>query len=601
MMAVAIAVTVMTEGAGAEMIGAASGSMEATIANAAVSSMASSAATGVLTGNFDLGNVLKAGLTGGLTAGLTQGLGFNQTAGIKDLGNGIVKGSFDAAKLGDALMGIAGRGLVNAGVNSAINGTSFGEGFKQSVINDAAAIGASAIGTAWGGGKDPVMQTVAHAGLGAITAKLRGQDVVAGALGGATESVLGNLVSDSAVSGNGGKALYAAAATLAGGIVSNALGRDAVTAGQTAQNAAVNNRLLHTNEIERIKSLAKTYAAQNKISVQEAETQLTAQALRDTDATYHEAHAQDDSKAESFLRANATTFVDEQGRTMLMFANMGYYNNPNLYAYTRQTYAAEYAAAEGKVANASQSDKLATARRETEKAIVGGAAKGLVNLPIDSVNGVLTVAETLPRAIGVDLGTLPKFPTIPYSSEAEQQVARDTQAVAATAAGAIGAANGGVLALADTQVTLTQQVADLRATLPNNIRNSGNMGVAQIDIPGVQSTMAASSRIDAPSTAQQSLGFVGKVPETFQSSTVLTADNYALNRAFDSEAKILNNIAAQLGENTSATGTINLLTERAPCASCSNIIEQFQAKYPNIKINVMDNGGTNIPPSKKGP
>ena len=92
------------------------------------------------------------------------------------------------------------------------------------------------------------------------------------------------------------------------------------------------------------------------------------------------------------------------------------------------------------------------------------------------------------------------------------------------------AAKGGVLALADTQAALTQQVADLRATLTSNARTSGNMGVAQIDIPGIQSTMAASSRIDAPSAAQQSLGFVGKVPETFQSSTVLTADNYALSR-----------------------------------------------------------------------
>jgi filamentous hemagglutinin len=73
-----------------------------------------------------------------------------------------------------------------------------------------------------------------------------------------------------------------------------------------------------------------------------------------------------------------------------------------------------------------------------------------------------------------------------------------------------------------------------------------------------------------------------------------------LLRNVDSESKILNNVAAQLGENTSASGTINLLTERAPCASCSNIIQQFQAKYPNIKINVMDNGGV-ISPTKKEP
>jgi hypothetical protein len=73
-----------------------------------------------------------------------------------------------------------------------------------------------------------------------------------------------------------------------------------------------------------------------------------------------------------------------------------------------------------------------------------------------------------------------------------------------------------------------------------------------------------------------------------------------LNRSIDSEAKILNNIATKLGDNTSASGTINLLTERALCASCSNVIQQFQAKYPNITVNVMDNGGV-MPPTKKGP
>jgi filamentous hemagglutinin len=99
------------------------------------------------------------------------------------------------------------------------------------------------------------MQTVAHAGLGAITAKLRGQDVVAGAIGGATESVLGNLASFDSTD-NGNKALYVGAATLAGGLVAKALGRDAVTAGQAAQNAALNNRLATQQEKDKIRALA---------------------------------------------------------------------------------------------------------------------------------------------------------------------------------------------------------------------------------------------------------------------------------------------------------------------------------------------------------
>jgi filamentous hemagglutinin len=153
----------------------------------------------------------------------------------------------------------------------------------------------------------------------------------------------------------------------------------------------------------------------------------------------------------------------------------------------------------------------------------------------------------------------------------------------------------------DTQAALTQQVADLRATLTGSAKTSGNVGVAQIDIPGIQPTMAASSRIGVATADQQALGFVGEVPETFPSTVVPTGSNppQMLNRAVDSEAKILNNIAAQLGDNTSVMGNINLLTERPPCASCSNVIDLFKAKYPNITVNVFDNGGV-IRPTKKG-
>ncbi|CAN7613909.1 deaminase domain-containing protein [Acidovorax sp. LjRoot194] len=125
------------------------------------------------------------------------------------------------------------------------------------------------------------------------------------------------------------------------------------------------------------------------------------------------------------------------------------------------------------------------------------------------------------------------------------------------------------------------------------------MGVAEIGIPGIQSIIAASSRIATPTTEQRDLGFVGQVPETFPSSVVPLPNGYRLFRGPDSEAIILNNVAAKLGNSTSAIGTINLLTERAPCVSCANVIDQFKAKYPNITINVLDNGGNIVPPIRK--
>ncbi|BEU27543.1 hemagglutinin repeat-containing protein (plasmid) [Paraburkholderia sp. 22B1P] len=210
-------------------------------------------------------------------------------------------------------------------------------------------------------------------------------------------------------------------------------------------------------------------------------------------------------------------------------------------------------------------------------------------------------------------------PSLTYGEQALQGLGLSPQAASIAYAGlSMGAAAGSLAAnsaaaqtagrgvpqsseaaQAEIKQDLIQQVGDLRASLSGGAKTSGNMGVAQINIPGVQSTMAASSQITNPTAAQQSLGFVGLVPETFPSSVVPLPDGFPLLRDVDSEAKILNNVAAQLGNNTNASGTINLLTERAPCFSCSNVIQQFEKKYPNITINVMDNGGV-VKPTKGG-
>ncbi|GJI97217.1 hypothetical protein RugamoR57_39350 [Duganella caerulea] len=149
-------------------------------------------------------------------------------------------------------------------------------------------------------------------------------------------------------------------------------------------------------------------------------------------------------------------------------------------------------------------------------------------------------------------------------------------------------------------VSLVQQIKELRLQLPSSARTGGNMGIAQIDIPGLPNQMVASSRIDVPTAKQLELGFVGKTTETFASTSVPNAAGELIHRGPDSEAKILNNIADRLGNNTSAKGSVILLTEREPCTSCSNIIEKFQAKYPNISLKVMDNDGVVLNPPKNG-
>jgi hypothetical protein len=93
--------------------------------------------------------------------------------------------------------------------------------------------------------------------LGAVVAEARGQDATAGAIGGATESILGNLLDQSQDNKNNeqysntAKTLYTAGAMLAGGIVAEEVGHDGATAANAAQNAVQNN-YLHAKEVNEL-------------------------------------------------------------------------------------------------------------------------------------------------------------------------------------------------------------------------------------------------------------------------------------------------------------------------------------------------------------
>lgn len=166
-------------------------------------------------------------------------------------------------------------------------------------------------------------------------------------------------------------------------------------------------------------------------------------------------------------------------------------------------------------------------------------------------------------------------------------------ALKTTARGTANAASGAALnaELAAQQaadiIALEREIAATRSVLPGEATIRGNVAVANINIPGIQSTMAASSRIDEVTSASLSArGLVGDTPPILPAFEIPIGTGVPILRSTDSEYKILNNIANQLGSNTQATGSVNLMTELAPCASCSNAISAFKSRYPNITINV---------------
>ena len=154
----------------------------------------------------------------------------------------------------------------------------------------------------------------------------------------------------------------------------------------TGANADWNNRQLHNREIKKIKDIAKKYAKEQGISVEQAENDLMVQAMRDIDKQYADTHAGYNPQAEAFLRKNAGTFVDENGDTMLMFANMGYYKDSTKYA-DQTGYTAERQRLAGLNNQYNQKDRSNDIKYKTNDAIVGGSIKGVKNVPSDLING----------------------------------------------------------------------------------------------------------------------------------------------------------------------------------------------------------------------
>jgi filamentous hemagglutinin len=286
-MAAAVAVSIVTAGSAAAAMGVALAKMTLgeAILVAALSSMAGSMASQIVSGQgLNFGKIAQAGLIGAVTAGLTNGITFDGSSfGLSEWGQSLegtrtlanlagsntAGGVLQAAKDGatgtiyQQAIGMVGTGLINAGINTAFNGGSFGQAFLNNLVAQTAALGANAIGNS----TDPLtLQNVAaHAALGCAAQSAMGGDCGSGAIGGATSAVVAPLVRDglydgsqsvtTTVNGDGTvttttsydnrvyNAATAAIAMLAGGALAGALGRDATAAAGAAQNEALNNAM----------------------------------------------------------------------------------------------------------------------------------------------------------------------------------------------------------------------------------------------------------------------------------------------------------------------------------------------------------------------
>jgi hypothetical protein len=147
---------------------------------------------------------------------------------------------------------------------------------------------------------------------------------------------------------------------------------------------------------------------------------------------------------------------------------------------------------------------------------------------------------------------------------------------------------------------IIDRVKELRGNLTSRYKKSGNFAVGEVNVNGINK-----SEFYAQSSINDLKGNLGdKVPDIslqpknpmFKATEAVGKDGESYLRDTDTEYKILNDIAARLGDNTQANGKIKLFTELDTCDSCSKVIAEFAAKYKNIEIEIIHNNGNRIIP-----
>jgi hypothetical protein len=146
---------------------------------------------------------------------------------------------------------------------------------------------------------------------------------------------------------------------------------------------------------------------------------------------------------------------------------------------------------------------------------------------------------------------------------------------------------------------ILNRVKELRSQLPSKLKKSGNFGYAEVDVQGINKKEFFAHSSVNEATDKGALSDISLKPqdEPIFNAKNVDPDNARIDtpeaylRDYDTEYKILNDIASQLGGNKNAKGTINLFTERLTCQSCSDVILDFRREYPNITVNILTNDG----------
>ncbi|WP_239511559.1 filamentous hemagglutinin N-terminal domain-containing protein [Burkholderia sp. JP2-270] len=253
--------------------GTGAGALGAGTANAALSAAFAGMMNSTMSqlnsgGAFNVGTMLATAGTAALTAGLTNGITFSNgapgwswtasrdslaaLAGVQTLGNTLVPQAGAAAgSLPTTITAIAAESVLQATVQTTLQGGSFLTNLRDSAATNAAASIAYTIGNLNQDNKlTGAAYVAAHAALGCAAGAATGQGCGGGAIGAATSAVLsqqiiGLLDPSGAPLDQGQVAMLATLSAWSGGGLAGLAGQNAMAGATAAQNEALNNAAGH--------------------------------------------------------------------------------------------------------------------------------------------------------------------------------------------------------------------------------------------------------------------------------------------------------------------------------------------------------------------
>ncbi|WP_049186690.1 DUF637 domain-containing protein [Serratia marcescens] len=547
---------------------------------AGMSSLASQAAVALVENQGNLSKTLqalgsnenvKATATamaiGGALNGFDSAMGWSKDAAGKPLNPNNVKlpqlSNGDWSKVAQR---VAGQSVISSSLNTAINGGSFKDNLTNALLanigSQVQAEGANLIGDN-GEVLGAAGKSVSHAVLAGVAAEIGKGNAKGAAAGALAAELAGVIINDNLVRSEGWQERQAQISRVAGafaGAIVTAKAAGATSGANAGEFVERFNRQLHQEELNAIKALAK--------GDKEKEARLMAASCRKVACTTQEALNSDERKQFEALMNKYPSTRDEDGliaNYWVQKERQRFGNYPAFAGYDSEklfTYDLGDQITDGQL--------FARNQQIEQISKLTGWSPDWVNASVMAVSIASTFAGMGKANVG-------------------------NQYLSSKLVGPTSAWKGYLVNEKTVQqaATLRQQVLDARAPFPQNIRKSGNAAVAQIDIPGMPKTLAAHSRVDK---AEKS--FVGKGGGNFTYETIKNSDGNPIPRNLDSEYKILDNLADKLGGNIAAKGKVTIFTERVACDSCLGVVEQFQKKYPGIKVEVLDNNNILLIPRR---